>query len=76
MPEFKVELDVRNEICPQPVMKTKKILKEMSSGEVLHVMATDPTSEHDIEVLLGALRDSLIESSFENGVYHFYIEKI
>jgi len=76
MPEFKVELDVRDEDCPQPVMKTKQLLKDMSSGEVLHVMATDPTAEHDIEVLLGALRDTLLESSFENGVYHFYIEKI
>jgi len=75
MVEYNEELDVRNEKCPLPVKKTKNALKSMSTGEVLHVMATDPSSGQDIEILLKMLNDRLIESCFDNGVFHFFIEK-
>lgn len=75
MPEFQQELDARNESCPMPVMKTKKALKNMASGEVLHVMATDPASVEDIGTLLESLDASITEKNEEGGVYHFYIEK-
>jgi len=76
MPDFQQELDSRNESCPIPVMKTKKTLKKMSAGEVLHVIATDPASVQDITILLEALDDELIESSEGGGEYHFYIKKV
>ena len=75
MPEFQQELDARNESCPIPVMKTKKTLKKMSAGEVLHVIATDPASVQDIAILLEAMDDEIIESSEGGGEYHFYIKK-
>lgn len=75
MPDFDQELDSRNESCPIPVMKTKKLLKTMSSGEVLHVIATDPASVQDIAILLEAMDDELIEKSEGGGEYHFYIKK-
>ncbi len=75
MPEFQKELDARNESCPMPVMKTKKALKGMTSGEVLHVMATDPASVEDIGTLLESLDANIMESNEEGGEYHFYIKK-
>ena len=75
MPDFQHELDARNESCPMPVMKTKKALKSMNSGEVLHVMATDPASSDDIHALLENLNASIIESNKNGGEYHFYIKK-
>ena len=75
MTEYKEELDVRNERCPIPVKKTKNLLKNMSTGEILHVMATDPYSEQDIEILLVATNDRLIESRCDNGVFHYFIER-
>lgn len=75
MPDFQQELDSRNESCPMPVMKTKKMLKGMSAGEVLHVIATDPASVQDITILLEAMDDELIETSEAGGEYHFYIKK-
>lgn len=75
MAEFQHELDSRHQNCPAPVMQTKQALKNMSSGEVLHVIATDPTSVHDIYILLEAMDDELIESNEGNGEYHFYIKK-
>ena len=75
MPDFQQEIDARNENCPMPVMETKKALKSMHAGEVLHVVATDPVSVQDISILLDALEDELIETSEADGEYHFYIKK-
>lgn len=41
------ELDARGLNCPLPLMKTKKMLTEMQSGQVLRVVATDSGSVHD-----------------------------
>ena len=75
MHEFQHELDASNESCPMPVMKTKKMLKGMSAGEILHVIATDPASVQDITILLETLKDELLENEESNGIYHFYIKK-
>lgn len=76
MPDFDQELDSRNESCPIPVMKTKKALKGMAIGKVLHVIATDPASVQDIEILLESLPDELVESNDSDGEFHFYIKKV
>jgi len=75
MPDFQVELDARNLSCPMPVMKTKKALKGMNSGDVLHVIATDPASVQDLEILLESLSDELLEQTDGGGEFHFYIKK-
>ena len=75
MPEFQREIDARTEYCPAPVVMTKQALKEMVSGEVLHVMATDPVSVQDINMLLDVISYKLLESIESNGEFHFYIRK-
>jgi len=75
MLEYQYELDATDKACPQPVMQTKQLLKKMKSGEVLHVIATDPVAEQDITMLLEAVADKLIEKLVDDGVFHFYIEK-
>ena len=75
MPDFQKELDAKNMSCPMPVMKTKKVLRDMVAGEVLHVVATDPASVEDINILLESVEDTLIDSSESGGEYHFYIKK-
>ena len=76
MPDFQHELDARNESCPMPVMKTKKMLRSIAAGEVLHVIATDPASVQDITILLESLNDELVETTEADGEYHFYIKKV
>lgn len=75
MPDFQQELDARNLSCPMPVMKTKKALKSMSSGDVLYVIATDPASADDLATLTESTGDEIIEQSEASGEYHFYIKK-
>ena len=42
-----IELDTRGLNCPLPILKAKKALAEMASGEVLKVLSTDPGSTRD-----------------------------
>jgi tRNA 2-thiouridine synthesizing protein A len=43
------KLNVQGEKCPFPLMKAKKILKDMSSGDMLTVISTDPNTENDFK---------------------------
>lgn len=77
MSEIKADrtVDARGMNCPMPVLKTKKALDELSSGEVLEVTATDPGSASDIPALLKRLGHELISSKEDGGVFVFYIRK-
>jgi len=75
MTDFKQELDMRNLSCPMPVMKAKKALKLMASGEVLYVVATDPASVDDFATLIDSTGDTMVEQSEARGEYNFYIQK-
>lgn len=75
MIDFQYELDARGEICPAPVMKTKKILQQMKKDEVVHIMSTDPVSAQDIDILLSAIEDEMLDSSNNDGVFHYFIKK-
>jgi tRNA 2-thiouridine synthesizing protein A len=75
MPTFDKELDTSGLTCPMPVMKCKKTLQALTTGQVLHLMATDPGTKSDIPALVGKTGDQILETSEEGGKYHFYIKK-
>lgn len=68
-------LDARGFSCPMPVIKTKKALDGIESGQILEVIATDPASKTDIPALLGRLGHELIETSEGNGEIRYLIRK-
>jgi TusA-related sulfurtransferase len=55
------ELDTRGLNCPLPILKAKKALADMSSGEVLKVMATDPGSVRDFQAFARQTGNDLIQ---------------
>lgn len=75
MPTFDKELDTTGLTCPMPVMKTKKFLQTLSTGQVLHLMATDPGTKSDIPALLDKIGGQIIETAEADGKIHFYIKK-
>ncbi len=75
MAQFDKELDTSGLNCPMPIMKTKKTLQSMASGQVLRVTATDPGTRDDLPSLLEKTGDQLVESSEADGKFHFYIRK-
>jgi tRNA 2-thiouridine synthesizing protein A len=55
------ELDTRGLNCPLPILKTKKMLSEMQSGEVLKVVSTDPGSIRDFQAFARQTGNELVE---------------
>ncbi len=72
---FDKELDARGLSCPLPILKTKKSLAEIASGQVLKVVATDPGSIKDMQAFANQTGNELLSSSEENKTYVFYMKK-
>jgi tRNA 2-thiouridine synthesizing protein A len=69
------ELDARGLSCPLPILRTKKALAEMSGGQVLKVLATDPGSVKDFEAFSRQTGNTLLESSEIEGGFLFYLQR-
>ena len=55
------ELDTSGLNCPLPILKAKKALADMSSGQVLKVLATDPGSTRDFQAFARQTGNELVE---------------
>ena len=73
--DFDKELDARGLSCPLPILKTKKSLNELASGQVLKIVATDPGSVKDMEAFANQTGHALVESSTEDKTFVFYMKK-
>lgn len=69
-------LDTKGLNCPLPILKAKKAIKDLQSGDVLEVLATDPGSVKDFEAFTQATGDELIEWSEDDGVFRFLLKKM
>ncbi|MEW6562682.1 MAG: sulfurtransferase TusA family protein [Pseudomonadota bacterium] len=72
---FDKELDARGLNCPLPILKTKKALTDMGSGQVLKVVSTDCGSVKDMQAFANQTGNALLSQSEENGEYFFYMQK-
>lgn len=72
---FDRELDVKGLNCPLPILRTKKALAGMSSGEVLHVLATDPGSVKDFQAFARQTGNDLLSSAEMNDVFEYYLKR-
>ena len=75
MAEATKKLDVRGLNCPQPILRMRASLKEMKSGKVLQVIATDPGSVRDIKTFCKQTDNTLLSLSIVAGEYIFFIQK-
>ena len=67
-------LDAKGLNCPLPILKAKKALKDVPTGETLKIVATDPGSVADFEAFCRTTGNELVESNTDNGVYTFLIK--
>ena len=75
MADFDTELDTSGLNCPLPVIRAKKALLGMEAGQVLHVIATDPSSVKDFDVFVKQTGNELLNSSEDAGSFHFLVKK-
>ena len=69
------ELDCIGMICPLPVLRTKKALAEMQSGQVLKITATDSGAVHDIPMFAKQTGNELLASVDDDELYVFYLKR-
>ncbi|MDG2364851.1 MAG: sulfurtransferase TusA family protein [Methylococcaceae bacterium] len=75
MPAFDYDVDASGLNCPLPLLRLKKALITMSSGEVVRVIATDPAAHLDFGVFAEQSGNRLLESSNNGAQQVFYFQK-
>jgi tRNA 2-thiouridine synthesizing protein A len=73
--QFDKELDARGLSCPLPIVKTKKSLNDMLSGQVLKVVSTDSGSVKDMQAFSNQTGNPLIDTGEEGGAFVFFLRK-
>jgi tRNA 2-thiouridine synthesizing protein A len=72
---FDRELDARGLNCPLPILRTKKSLNDMASGQVLKIVATDPGSVRDFQAFSRQTGNQLLLANESGGEYLFMMRK-
>ena len=69
-------LDAKGMNCPMPILHAKKKLKDVPTGEILEIEATDPGSVADFEAFCRQTGNELIEQTMDGDVYLFKIKHV
>ena len=73
--DYDAEVDARGLSCPLPILRAKKALSGMNSGQVLRVMATDKGSPNDFAEFCSKTGNQLLSSSSQNDEFLFLIRR-
>lgn len=73
--QFDRELDVQGLKCPLPILRTKKSLSEMETGQVLRVLATDPSAAKDFQAFARQTGNQLLSASETDQVFEFFFRR-
>ena len=69
------KLDAKGLACPMPIVKTKKAIDTIHSGEVLEVLVTDKGALNDIPAWAKSGGHKILEQKTEEDILYFYIQK-
>ena len=73
--QFDKELDAKGLNCPLPILRAKKALTEMTSGQVLRIVATDPGSVKDFAAFAKQTGNELLSTAEQGKEFEFYIKR-
>ena len=73
--QFDKELDARGLNCPLPILRTKKALTDMTSGQVLKIIATDPGSVKDFQAFSKQTGNELLSSDTVDKEFIFFMKR-
>jgi tRNA 2-thiouridine synthesizing protein A len=69
------EVDARGLNCPLPILRTKKALNDMRSGQVVRVLATDPASVRDFQAFAKQTGNELVGQGERDGAFWFLLKR-
>ncbi|WP_078084504.1 sulfurtransferase TusA family protein [Microbulbifer mangrovi] len=77
-PEFDWEaayrVDARGLPCPQPLLAMRRALKQLAPGTLLHLVATDPSSQRDVRSFCSLTGVPLLRSETREGEFHYWLQ--
>ena len=73
--EFQKDVDARGMKCPLPILKAKKALNDMQTGEILRVMATDPGSVRDFNAFARQTGNELLSHAELDAEFTFFLRR-
>ena len=73
--DFDKELDARGLNCPLPILRTKKALADLQSGQVLKVLATDPGALKDFQAFSRQTGHQLLSHAEAQKEFTFFMRK-
>lgn len=68
-------LDARGLSCPMPILKTKKAIENLKSGEILEILGTDPGTRNDLPGWANRTGNTYLGEKEDQGFIHFYVKK-
>jgi len=72
---FDKELDARGLNCPLPILRAKKSLNDMQSGQVLKIVATDPGSVKDFQAFAKQTGNELLSQADAGKEFTFFLKR-
>ena len=75
MADFDQELDACGLNCPLPILRAKKSLAGIDSGQILHIIATDPGAVKDFEAFAKQTENEMLDTTEDGDKFHFYVKK-
>jgi tRNA 2-thiouridine synthesizing protein A len=72
---FDREIDTRGLTCPLPILRAKKALAEMASGQVLRIVATDPGSIRDFQAFARQTGNELLGQETVGKEFNHYLRR-
>jgi len=72
---FDREVDARGLNCPLPILKAKKALAELGSGQVLKVVSTDPGALRDFQAFARQTGNQIVGQSEADKVWTFFLQR-
>lgn len=73
--DFDKDLDARGLNCPLPILRTKRALTDMQTGQILRITATDPGAVKDFQVFAKQTGNELVSHSAEAKEFQFFLRK-
>ena len=69
------ELDTKGLICPEPLMLLRNRVRELNTGEVVHVAATDPSTHRDFANFCRFMGHDMLHADVDGEILEFWIKK-
>jgi TusA-related sulfurtransferase len=73
--EIHKEVDACGLLCPLPILRAKKALADMASGQILKILATDPSAQRDFAAFARQTGNELVETSVHDKVFTFLMRR-